>query len=84
MSIITSVVVGIVIGWVVSIRSPTAGREDLIRNVAGGIIGAYIGSWLLGQMIESGSPGSFSFGIMIASSIGAAAILFVITRLNPE
>ena len=84
MNIITTVVVGALMGWVFSILKPTAGREDLIRNVAGGIIGAYVGSWVLGKMIETGNSGSFSFGIMIGSLIGAAALLFVIMRLNPE
>lgn len=84
MNIITSIIVGVLVGWIVSIRNPMAGREDLIRNIVGGIVGAFIGSWTLGSMIESGNAGSFSIAIMFASSVGAAAVLFAMTRLNPE
>ena len=82
MNIIVWIVVGVAIGWIASALHATAGREDLIRNVATGIGGAYVGGWLLGKLFESASPGSFSFGAMVASIIGAAALLFVMARLN--
>jgi len=84
MGIFTSVVVGVLIGWIASVRNSEAGREILIRNVAAGIIGAFVGSWILGKLFESASSGGFSVGAMIASSLGAAALLFVMTRLNPQ
>jgi uncharacterized membrane protein YeaQ/YmgE (transglycosylase-associated protein family) len=81
MNIITSLVVGALIGWVASMLMQAAGREDLIRNIALGIAGAYIGRWILSALIES-NQGGFSFGVVVASFLGAATLLFIVTRLS--
>ena len=81
MNIFTSLVVGVLIGWVASIIMRSDGREELIRNVAAGVAGAFVGSWLLGKLFESNQAG-FSFGAVIASFLGAATLLLVVTRLN--
>lgn len=83
MGIITSIVAGILIGWIASVRNPEAGREALIRNVTAGIIGAFAGSWILGKLFESAATGEFSFGAVIASCLGATTLLFVRARLTP-
>lgn len=82
MNIVTSLVVGVLIGWVASIRMGTDDREGLVRNVATGIVGAYGASWLLGKLLESANQGGFSVGAMIASVFGAATLLFVAARLQ--
>ena len=82
MNIATSLVVGMLIGWIASILKRTAGREELIRNVMAGIAGGFFGGWLLGKLVEPVNQGSFSFGMMIASVLGAATLLFVVDRLN--
>jgi len=84
MNIVVSLIAGVLIGWVASVLKSTAGQEDLVRNVAAGVIGAFLGSWLLGKLVESANPGIFSFGAMIASLFGAATLLFVVARLNPQ
>jgi uncharacterized membrane protein YeaQ/YmgE (transglycosylase-associated protein family) len=80
MNIITLLVVGVVIGWIASVLMGTDGREGLIRNVAIGIAGAYVGSFLLDKLSESASQGGFSFGAMVASVLGAATLLLVVSR----
>ena len=82
MSIVTPLVVGVLIGWVASVLKRTAGREDLIRNVGIGILGSYLGGWLVSSLFESASQGTFSFGAITASFLGAATLLFVVARLN--
>lgn len=83
MNIITPLIVGVLIGWAASVLKDTAGREDLVRNVVVGIAGAYMGGWLLGLLFET-SQGGFSFGAVIVSFVGAATLLFVMARLQPE
>ena len=83
MSLITPLVVGIVMGFAASTLKATAGQEDLIRNVVVGIAGAFMGAWLLGKLFET-SQGGFSFGAVIVSLAGAATLLFVMARLQPE
>ena len=43
MTIIASLAVGVVVGWLASIFMGTDGREGLIRNVTAGVAGAYVG-----------------------------------------
>ena len=83
MNIIIPLVVGIVIGWAVSLLKAAAGQEDLIRNVVVGVAGAYIGGWLLGKLFEISQTG-FSVGTVIVSLVGAITLLFVMARLQPE
>ena len=80
MNIFISLVVGVLIGWIATVQNTTAGREDLIRNVAAGIAGAFGGSWVLSKLIESSQDG-FSVGVIVASFLGAFMLLFVVTRL---
>lgn len=82
MNIVVSLVVGILIGWGASVLKRTAGQEELVRNVAVGIVGGLLGSWLLGRLLEPANQGDFSFGAMIASALGAAVLVFAVDRLN--
>lgn len=82
MNVFVWIVAGIAIGWIASMLNTSAGREDLIRNVVTGVGGAFVGGWLLGELFGPANSGSFSFGAMFASIIGAAALLYVMARLN--
>jgi uncharacterized membrane protein YeaQ/YmgE (transglycosylase-associated protein family) len=80
MNIVISLIVGAVVGWLASMLMRTDGREGLLRNVAAGVAGAYVaaGLWAHG----SADQGAFSFGTMIASSLGATALLLLVKRLS--
>ena len=80
MSIFIALVVGGVAGWVGSMLAGS-GREDLIKNVMIGIGGAYLGGWILNAVASSTNPGAFTFGAVIASTLGAAALLLLARRL---
>jgi uncharacterized membrane protein YeaQ/YmgE (transglycosylase-associated protein family) len=83
MNIIVSLIVGAVVGWLASILIRTDSREGLIRNVTAGVAGAYLGGWLLSALQQSGSQGSFSFGLIVVSSLGAATLLLLVRRFMP-
>ena len=80
MNIMTSLIVGVLLGWITSVMSKAAAREDLIRNLAVGIAGAFVGGRFLGSLFGSGQEG-FSLGVMAASILGAATLLLLVTRL---
>ena len=82
MTIVTWLVMGVLMGWAVSVFVGTDSQEGLIRNIAVGAAGACLGSWLLRSTIESASQNGFSFGLVIASSIGAVALLLLVDRLR--
>lgn len=82
MNIITGLVVGVSMGWVASILMKSDSREALIRNVAVGTAGAFVGSWLLSSTLDPTGQGGFNFGLMIASFLGAIALLFLVSHFS--
>lgn len=81
MNIIIGLVAGVVIGYLLSVRM-RADRDGLIRNVVAGIAGAFAGSWILSKLFEPVGQGSISVGAMIASLVGAAALVLLVSRLS--
>jgi len=78
MNIIVWLVVGGLIGWVASIlmRSP----EGILMNVVVGIVGAFLGGWLLAPMVGAGTinSGDFSVGGLAVSLLGAVILLALV------
>ena len=78
MNIIVWLVVGGLIGWVASIlmRSP----EGILMNVVVGIVGAFLGGWLLAPMVGAGTinSGDFSVGGLAVSLLGAVILLAIV------
>ena len=82
MNILIVIVTGILIGWGFSVKSGTDGREDLIRNIIVGSVGAYLGGWMLTAIYDAADPTSFSVGAVIAAMLGAATSLMVVNRIR--
>jgi uncharacterized membrane protein YeaQ/YmgE (transglycosylase-associated protein family) len=80
MNIIISLIIGALMGLIFSFRMGTD-REGLIRNIAVATVGAYGAGWLTHTMLES-VPESVSFGVIIASSLGAVSLLLLVHRLG--
>ena len=78
MNLIVWLVVGGLIGWVASMlmHSP----EGILMNVVVGIVGAFIGGWLLSPLIGAGTINShdFSLGSLAVSLLGAVILLAVV------
>ena len=81
MNLIIALIVGTVGGWLASVIT-SAGREAPVRNVIAGVAGAYVGRWVLGLVADPVEPGTFTLGVMIASILGAAALLLFVGRLD--
>ena len=72
-------IVGGIIGWLASLIMKTDGQQGILLNVVVGIIGAFIGGWLIAPLI-GGSTGTAGFDIMgfIAALIGAIILLAIV------
>ena len=72
-------IVGGIIGWLASLIMKTDGQQGILLNVVVGIIGAFIGGWLIAPLI-GGSTGAEGFDIMgyIAALIGAIILLAIV------
>lgn len=82
MSIIIWLVSGGLIGWLASMLMGTNDRQSLVLNVLVGIVGAFLGGWLLGSAFGTSTinDGALSMGGLFVSFLGSL-ILLVVARL---
>ena len=79
MSIIWTLIVGGVIGWLASLLMKTNAQMGIIANIVVGIIGAALGFWLAGAL---GIVAVGSVGAWIVSILGAVVLIFILKALN--
>lgn len=78
MNIIVWLVVGGVIGWLASVLMKTDSQQGLLMNVVVGIVGAFIGGYLIGPLVgDSGTINAqdFSVASLVVSLLGAVILL---------
>ena len=80
MNLIIWLIVGGVIGWVASLIMRTDGQQGLFLNVIVGIVGAALAGWFISPLIGTPSinQGSFSFGALLVSLVGAVILLAIV------
>jgi uncharacterized membrane protein YeaQ/YmgE (transglycosylase-associated protein family) len=82
MNFIIWLIVGGLIGWVASMIMRTDGQQGIILNVVVGIIGAFLGGWLLAPMFGTGTINSNDFSLAgLGVSLLGAVILLAIVNL---
>ena len=81
-NILIWIVAGAVIGWVASIIMRTNSRQGLIADIIVGIVGAFVGGYLLSPLFNAGTinQGDFSLPALLVS-LGGAVILLAISKL---
>ena len=82
MNLIIWLVVGGLIGWVASMLMRTDGQQGILLNVIVGIVGAFLGGFLLSPLLGAGTVNSGDFSIAgLAVSLLGAVILLAIVNL---
>ena len=74
-------IVGGVVGWLASLIMRTDGQQGILLNVVVGIVGAFIGGWVISPLV---GVATINEGISIASvivSLVGAVILLAIVNL---
>jgi uncharacterized membrane protein YeaQ/YmgE (transglycosylase-associated protein family) len=76
------IIVGALVGWVASIIMRTNSRQGLIADIIVGIVGAFVGGYLLSPLFNVGTinEGDFSIPALLVS-LGGAIILLAISKL---
>ncbi len=84
MNFIIWLVVGGLIGWVASMVMRTDAQQGVMLNVIVGIVGAFLGGWLISPMVgvPTINQDAFSVGAMVVSLIGAIILLAVVNLVN--
>lgn len=82
MNLIIWLVVGGLIGWVASMIMRTDGQQGIVLNVVVGIVGAFLGGFLLSPLLGAGTVNSGDFSVAgLAVSLLGSVILLAIVNL---
>ena len=84
MGIILWLVIGGVIGWLASIVMRTDGSQGIFLNIVVGIVGAFLGGWLIGPLLGAPSinSGVISIGSLLVSFLGAVVLLAIVNLIT--
>lgn len=80
MGFILWLIVGGIIGWLASIIMRRDAQQGIILNIVVGIVGSFLGGWLIAPLLGSGTANSGDFSLMglLASLIGAVILLLIV------
>ena len=72
-------IVGGIVGWLASLVMRTDGQQGILLNVVVGIVGAFLGGWLVSPLGGVGTINEgISIGSVIVSLIGAIILLAIV------
>lgn len=77
MGIILWIVFGALVGWIASMLMGTDDNQGMILNVVVGIIGAFLGGWLMSFIGKTGITGFNLYSFLVAL-VGAIVLIFVV------
>lgn len=80
MNLIIWLVIGGVIGWLASIVMKRDGQQGIFLNIVVGIVGAFIGGFLISPLLGAGTinQSDFSAVSLLASFLGAVILLGIV------
>jgi uncharacterized membrane protein YeaQ/YmgE (transglycosylase-associated protein family) len=79
MSFIIWLIVGGIVGWLASLVMRTDGQQGILLNVVVGIVGSFLGGWLISPLVGVGNLSSgISIGSIVVSLIGAVILLAIV------
>ncbi len=79
MNFLIWLIVGGVVGWLASLVMRTDAQQGILLNVIVGIIGAFIGGWVISPMVGVGSINEgLSIGSFLVSLVGAVVLLAIV------
>jgi uncharacterized membrane protein YeaQ/YmgE (transglycosylase-associated protein family) len=79
MNFIIWLIVGGIVGWIASLIMRTDAQQGILLNVIVGIVGAFIGGWLISPLVGAGTiTDGFSVGSFVVSLIGAIILLAIV------
>jgi uncharacterized membrane protein YeaQ/YmgE (transglycosylase-associated protein family) len=79
MSLIVTLIIGGVVGWLASLLMKTSAQMGIIANIVVGIVGAALGHWLAGAL---GIAAVGTVGAWIISVLGAVVLIAILKALN--
>ncbi len=83
MNLIVWLVIGGLVGWVAGLLLQSSGN-GIILNVVVGILGSFLGGWLLGPVFHAGTINQADFSVpgLAVSVLGAVILLAVVNLIR--
>lgn len=81
MGIIAWIILGGLAGWIASMIAGTNKSQGIIGNIFVGIIGAFIGGFLISLLGGDGITG-FNLWSLLVAIMGATLLLFIVGRFR--
>ncbi|HXD39921.1 MAG TPA: GlsB/YeaQ/YmgE family stress response membrane protein [Ramlibacter sp.] len=79
MNFILWLIVGGIVGWLASLIMKTDAQQGILLNVVVGIVGAFIGGWLISPLVGAGTINEgFSVASLLVSLVGAIILLAIV------
>ena len=84
MGLIIVLVVGGILGWIASLIMRTDAQQGIILNIVVGIVGAFLGGWLISPLVGVATinQNAFSVGAMAVSLVGAIILLAIVNLMR--
>lgn len=82
MSIIIWIIMGALAGWIASMIMGNNASQGAIGNIIVGILGAFIGGWLMNLLGQGGANlGTFNLYSLLVAIGGAVLLLFIYNKV---
>jgi uncharacterized membrane protein YeaQ/YmgE (transglycosylase-associated protein family) len=79
MGFLVWLIVGGIVGWLASLIMRTDAQQGILLNIVVGIIGAFIGGWVISPLVGVGTINEgISIGSVVVSLIGAVVLLAIV------
>ena len=77
----TFIIVGLIAGWLASIIMKTNSSQGLIMDIILGVIGAFLGGFIMNLMGQPGVTGFDVYSIVVAT-VGAVIAIWIGNKLK--
>lgn len=81
-NILVWIIVGAIAGWLASLVMGTNASQGLLTDIIVGIIGAFIGGWLLDALGVGGAVTGLNIGSILTAFLGAVVLLALLRLIR--
>jgi uncharacterized membrane protein YeaQ/YmgE (transglycosylase-associated protein family) len=79
MNFLIWLIIGGIVGWLASLIMRTDAQQGLLLNIVVGIVGAFIGGWVISPMVGVATINEgISIGSILVSLVGAVILLAIV------
>ena len=82
MSFIIWIIVGALAGWIASMIMKTDAQMGALANIVVGIIGAFIGGWVVGLFGVNVADGQLNIPSILTAILGAVILLAILKAVR--